>query len=355
MSRLNLNTLRLIVPAALVVVAAACQDATTPMAPVAARITPSAYAPQQVERWFDLMAREGLALPGTVLADYDETTNRVVVGVEHAAAAASVRALALRLGVPAAALVVREMEPIRFAQTLRDRVDPRIGGIQIHFGNFLCSMGFNAVDAGQASFVTASHCTNTQGGVEGTVYYQPLQSVDGVSIGTEVEDPPYVRNIAGCPRGKKCRHSDASRGAAYNPGINSALGQIARTDAASPNTGSLVLNGSITLTGGDLRDHFTSGETINKVGRTTGWTQGTVTATCATVNVSGSNISQICQTLVENSVQIVGAGDSGSPVYTSANALAGILWGGNSSGTLLVFSPLKNVDDELGSLQVTTP
>ncbi len=349
----HLNPLRLIVPAALVVVAA-CQDTTTPLAPVAARVTPSAYAPQQVQRWFDLMAREGLALPGTVLADYDETTNRVVVGVEHGAAGASVRALAVRLGVPAEALVVREMEPIRFAKTLQDRVDPRIGGIQIHFGNFLCSMGFNAVDGGQASFVTASHCTNKQGGVEGTVYYQPLQSVDGVSIGTEVEDPPYLRHIAGCPRGKKCRHSDASR-AAYNPGINSALGQIAQTDAASPNTGSLILstNGSITLSGGDLRDHFTIGETMNKVGRTTGWTQGQVTMTCVTVNVSGSNISQICQTIVENSVQIVGAGDSGSPVYTSSNALAGILWGGNSSGTLLVFSPLKNVDDELGSLQVT--
>jgi len=244
------------------------------------------------------------------------------------------------------------MEPIQLTQTLQERVDPRIGGIQIHFGNFLCSMGFNAVDGGQASFVTASHCTDKQGGVEGTVYYQPLQSVDGVSIGTEVEDPPYRRNIAGCPHGKKCRHSDASR-AAYNTGINSALGQIARTDAAGPNTGSLVLNGSITLSGGDLRDHFGIGETMNKVGRTTGWTQGQVTMTCVTVNVSGTNISQICQTIVENSVQIVGAGDSGSPVYTSGNALAGVLWGGNSSGTLLVFSPLKNVEDELGPLQVT--
>ncbi len=347
------NALHLIGPAVLVVMTA-CQETPTSTAPIAARVAPSSYAPQQVQRWFDVMAREGLALPGTVLADYDENTNRVVVGVEHAAAAANVRALAVRLGVPAEALVVRQMEPIRFATTLQDRVDPRIGGIQIHFGNFLCSMGFNAVDGGQASFVTASHCTNKQGGVEGTVYYQPLQSVDGVSIGTEVEDPPYLRHIAGCPNGKKCRHSDASR-AAYNAGITSTLGQIAQTDAASPNTGSLALSttGSITLTGGDLRDQFTIGETMNKVGRTTGWTQGQVTMTCVTVNVSGTNISQICQTIVENSVKIVGAGDSGSPVYTSANALAGILWGGNSSGTMLVFSPLKNVDDELGSLQVT--
>lgn len=337
----------LLFPAALL--AAACADTTTPVAPPsAARVAPAPFAPQAVQGWFEVMAREGLALPGTVLADYDETTNRVVVGVEHAAAAASVRSLAARLGVPAGALEVREMEPIGYAATLRDRIDPRVGGIQIHFGNFLCTMGFNATDAGQNSFITNSHCTNTQGGVEGTVYYQPLQSVDGVSIGTEVEDPVYQRNIPGCPRGKLCRRSDASR-AAYNPGINFDLGRIAQT--SGPNTGSLEITGFLDFTSEDLRDVFTIGETLNKVGRTTGWTQGTVSNTCVTVNVSGSRISQICQTIVSNTVQIVAGGDSGSPVY-SGSALAGILWGGNSSGTLFVFSPLKNIEQELGDLAV---
>src|SRR6266699_6676770 len=73
------NALHLIGPAVLVVMTA-CQETPTSTAPIAARVAPSSYAPQQVQRWFDVMAREGLALPGTVLADYDETTNRVVVG-----------------------------------------------------------------------------------------------------------------------------------------------------------------------------------------------------------------------------------------------------------------------------------
>lgn len=341
------TAVRLIIPAALVV-AAACQDTTTPMSPPTTQLTRAPFAARHVQGWFELMAREGLALPGTVLADYDETTNHVVVGVEHAAAAASVRGLAARLGVPAAALEVREMEPISYALTLRDKVDPRVGGIQIHFGNFLCTMGFNATDGTENSFITNSHCTNHQGGVEGTVYYQPLQSVDGVSIGTEVEDPAYQRNIAGCPRGKKCRRSDSSR-ARYNSGISFDRGRIAQT--SGPNNGSLTITGFLDFTGEDLRDVFSTGETLNKVGRTTGWTQGKVTGTCVTVNVSGSNISQICQTIVENTVQIVGAGDSGSPIYTTTSKLAGILWGGNSSGTLLVFSPLKNMEAELGGLE----
>lgn len=336
----RLSAVRLILPAILVA-AVACRDATTPTPPGLA------YAPQRVQDWFETMAREGLALPATVMADYDEINNRVVVGVEHAGAAASVRGLAARLGVPAAALEVREMAPIGFAATLRDRIDPRVGGIQIHFGNFLCTLGFNATDGTQNSFITNSHCTNRQGGVESTVYYQPLQSVDGASIATEVEDPAYQRNIPGCPRGKQCRRSDASR-ARYNSGINFDLGRIAQT--SGPNNGSLTITGFLDFTGEDLRTNFTIGETINKIGRTTGWTQGTVSATCATVNVSGSKFSQICQTLVERNGTIVGGGDSGSPVYTSSGRLAGILWGGSSDGSLFVFSPLANIEQELGAL-----
>ncbi|HXF96322.1 MAG TPA: hypothetical protein VNI61_09510 [Gemmatimonadales bacterium] len=309
------------------------------------------FAYQDLDRWFQLLSREGLALPGTVLADLDEAANRVLIGVEHAAAAASIRGLAARLGVPAAALVVREMEPIGYAATLRDRIDPRIGGIQIHFSNFLCTLGFNASDGGEASFITNSHCTDRQGGVESTVYYQPLQSVDGTSIGTEVEDPAYQRNIPGCPRGKRCRRSDAAR-AAYHAGISFDPGRIART--SGPNTGSLDIVGFFDFGAEDLRDNFTVGETLNKVGRTTGWTQGTVSNTCVTVSVSGTNIAQICQTIVSNTVQIVGGGDSGSPVFVQTGAstanLSGILWGGNSSGTLFVFSPLKNIEQELGNL-----
>lgn len=332
--------------------ALACNDSRTPAGPDAeARVVPTAastHAPQHVQRWFDLMAREGLALPGTVLADYDEVTNRVVVGVEHAAAAASVRGLAARLGVPAAALEVREMEPIVYAATLRDRIDPRVGGIQIHFGNFLCTLGFNAADGPDNSFITNSHCTNRQGGVEGTTYFQPTSTVDGVSIATEAEDPVYQRNIAGCPSGKKCRRSDSSR-ARYNAGINFDRGRIAQT--SGPNNGSWTITGFLDFTAEDLRTTFPNGTTVRKVGRTTGMTQGSVTSTCATVNVSGTNISQICQTIVSASVQIVGGGDSGSPVYIGS-ALAGILWGGNTSGTLFVFSPLANIEQELGNLSV---
>ena len=69
------------------------------------------------------------------------------------------------------------------------------------------------------------------------------------------------------------------------------------------------------------------------------------------VNVSGTNITQLCQTLVSATV---GAGDSGADVFTITSGtnvrLSGVLWGGSSDGKLFVFSPLANVRAELGAL-----
>jgi hypothetical protein len=247
-------------------------------------------------------------------------------------------------------------EPIHQVATLRDRWRPTQGGIQIHFGQFLCTLGFNADDGTDRSFITNSHCTNTQGGVEGTQYYQPTSTVDPTVIATEVEDPTYFRGGA-CPRGRKCRWSDASR-ARYSSGVGSTRGAIAKTSAA--NNGSLEVTGTFTVASQDnTTSSFPIGKTVNKVGRTTGWTRGNVTNTCVNTNVSGSNITQLCQTFVQDpgGAVVVGGGDSGSNVFGITIGddveLVGILWGGNSNGTMFVFSPLKQVQQELGPLVAT--
>jgi len=92
------------------------------------------------------------------------------------------------------------------------------------------------------------------------------------------------------------------------------------------------------------------GDVANKVGRTTGWTQGVITNTCVNTGVSGSNIVQLCQNFVSAGV---GAGDSGSDVFLDTGSgvrLLGVLWGGNGAGTQFVYSPIANVEQELGPL-----
>ena len=314
----------------------------------ALRVLPARFAWTDLERWHAQASPEALAVPGAVFADADEAGNRVHIGVEHAAAASRVRSVLARLGVPAAAADVEIVAPIRQLATLRGAVRPVVAGVQINFPGFLCSMGFNAARQGVRGFVTASHCTTTQGGVESTSYWQPLQSTKPVKIATETVDPTYKTTLAGCPVGRRCRRSDAAFAKYVNATTNT-LGRIART--ATTNSTDLTIAGGWTVTSNATSSSFTVGETLNKVGRTTGWSRGKVVATCATVNVSGTLLTQICQTIVNAKV---GGGDSGADVFKVTSGtnvkLDGVLWGGSSTGTQFVFSPFANVTGELGAL-----
>ncbi|HEX2218737.1 MAG TPA: S1 family peptidase [Gemmatimonadales bacterium] len=296
-----------------------------------------------LERWQNQASAEALAMQGTVWVDADEAKNRVTIAVQRGASAAQVRSAVSRLGLPAAAVVIEEVEPIKQVATLRQQIRPVRGGLQINFPGFLCTLGFNANRSGQRSFITNSHCTSVQGGVENTPYWQPTQAASA-QIGTEVADPTYGRP-SGCPLLRRCRRSDAAR-VAYADGIRRTLGVIARTTGA--NNGSLTISGSFSIA---AEGSPAVGQTANKVGRTTGWTSGEITHTCVHVNVSGSNITQLCQSIVEANV---GSGDSGSPVFRRTGSgsdvtLLGILWGGGTG--VFVFSPISGIESELGALR----
>ena len=190
----------------------------------ALRVLPARFAWTDLERWHAQASPEALAVPGAVFADADEAGNRVHIGVEDAAAASRVRSVLARLGIPAAAAAVEVVAPIRQVATLRGSVRPVVAGVQINFPGFLCSLGFNATRQGVAGFVTASHCTNTQGGVESTPYWQPTQTAKPVQIATETVDPTYKTTLAGCPSGRRCRRSDAAF-AKYINGTTNTLGK----------------------------------------------------------------------------------------------------------------------------------
>ena len=316
--------------------------------PASLRVRRADYDWASLERWQGRATSQALAMRGAVWVDADEARNRVTIGVERGTSAAQVRSAVARLGVPSGAVIVEEVEPVRLAATLRDRIRPVRGAVQINFPGFLCTLGFNATRSGQRSFITNSHCTNVQGGTEATPYWQPTQGVSPAQIATEVADPAYTTG-GGCPSGRRCRRSDAAR-ARYASGTTSTLGRIARTSGA--NNGSLTITGNFTIT---AEGSAIAGQQVHKIGRTTGWTRGSVSGTCVNTNVDGTNITQLCQTWV---LAGVAGGDSGSPVFrrqgtTNNVTLVGILWGGGilpDGSTLYVFSPISNIEMELGAL-----
>jgi hypothetical protein len=318
------------------------------------RVLKGDYDWAELERWYAEATTEALAVPGAVSVDADEASNRVRIGVERGAAG-RVRASLVRLGMPDAAVILEEREPITFAvaqepkpkakpgsgPSLQGVSRPIIGGVQINFPGYLCTLGFNV---GGGSFVTNSHCTTTQGGVENTPYWQPTRSASPNQVATEAADPTYQTNLSGCPAGRVCRRSDASR-ARYESGFSQfSLGRIAQTQRPGR---SLTITGQFNIT---AEGSAPVGTIVNKVGRTTGWSQGRVTGTCVNTNVSGTNITQLCQNSVSATV---GSGDSGSPVFQITSGdnvrLLGILWGGSGSSSF-VYSPLTQVEQELGGL-----
>jgi hypothetical protein len=227
---------------------------------------------------------------------------------------------------------------------LRSARRPLRGGLQINFGNFLCTLGFVAVRQGITGFVTNSHCSNTQGGSEGTVYHQASASGTTNRVGQEVADPTYSTG-GSCPAGRQCRFSDSSFARVPHPSgpsVATALGTIAR-----PAVGSFTWNGTDTFTVTAEAAPVT-GQAVTKVGRTTGRTSGTIQQTCANFNVAGSTITQLCQSRASYTSS---GGDSGSPVFRITSlpnvTLVGIHWGSGGA-----FSPITNIQmsGELGSV-----
>jgi hypothetical protein len=305
-----------------------------------------------------------LALPGVVYLDVDEARNRVVLGLDTGSRSKSLdrdrleREL-LFTKVPRQAVLLEDAAPIEPLVNLKSKFRPAAGGIQILFPVApplygVCTLGFNAFRGKVFGFVINSHCTGVRDEVDGISYFQSLPS-DGM-IGTEIADPAAFTDPP-CPPGRQCRVSDSAF-VKYANARFGILGRIARPAGNSAEQGTLNLNPPAArfTVAGRVGSPFI-GDTVHKVGRTTGWTYGTVIATCVDVNVSGSTDTQFCQTRVRGGA---GPGDSGSPVFyrvgsTAKVKLTGILWGGSSdpvNGSTYIFSPLANIEEDLGPLKV---
>jgi hypothetical protein len=311
--------------------------------------------------------RESLDVPGLVFLDIDESNNHLRIGVEKGTSHDLIASEVAKLDVPADAFSVEDAEPIRLLATLRDRIRPTMGGIQIAFNSadlppgffFVCTLGFNARSARSSDtyLVTNSHCSGLQGGVQHTEIFQPTPLPANL-IALEHLDPDYFTD--GCVPHRRCRFSDAAL-ARYLPGVDATVGVIARTTFRGLTAGSLTIDDQQpTFTIADRADFTIFGQTLDKIGRTTGWTVGTVVATCIDVFVLDTDIMQLCQ---DEMLSGNAGGDSGSPVFesqapfTNDVTLYGIQWGGGTTsfGPIVVFSPLSNIESELGPLIVTAP
>ena len=319
------------------------------------RLVPGKFSIPKLHEWYGEMQTTVFANPHVVLTDLDEGLNRIEIGVDSLDVADQLRPSLASLGIPNEALIISlRARPVPATHTLRGRAsgDKMEGGYQIKgkgLGN--CTLGFNTVRAGEAGLVTAGHCTESgqwDGGVDGTKFYQPSSAVNATPIGKETIDPSFSSDPPQCETGKVCRYSDAAF-VRFASGVSYNLGKIAKTTSR----GSINVDHNAKFRIVRERTTTSIGETIDKIGRTTGWTSGDVTDTCVHTSLPNNRV-LLCQTIAHVDADL---GDSGAPVFAVTDSpntgdvqLLGITWASNTSvnPTVMWFSPVGNIYLDLG-------
>ncbi len=307
------------------------------------------YDVRQLNAWRARVMRGLTSIPGSSSVDLDEVANRVTIGVVSAAHVEAARSAIAALDVPLAAVAIEVRPVVPTRSTLRDRARPVFGGMQLlrwraDHGQFRpCTVGLNVYrwDFVTPYYLTAAHCAGRIANSDTVTHFQtdnqyaytqgPIPSKDRISTIVEA-DPPwfYQADDSTCPAGFRCRYSDA------------ALMRYTASDAfAWEKIAKPVSLGSITIDPSEKPftvwgDYFPAiGDTLHKVGRTTGWTKGAVGRTCSHERAGESREPTdyyiLCSDVVDTSV---GNGDSGAPFFyrdyidPSQVYFVGILWGG---------------------------
>ncbi|MGH7471729.1 MAG: hypothetical protein ACRENP_27580 [Longimicrobiales bacterium] len=282
------------------------------MAELPIQIEQGAFSWQTLSQWY-LSIRTLLSLPGVSMADIDERINRIVVGLTRMSAADLMREHVRSANIPLEAVTfVEEQLPALANHDLNHRVDPIPGGVSItrNSTNSPCTLSANAEISPTRYFLTASHCSNTWASLENTRWLQPTHGGD--YVGDEVTDPPAF--TAGCP-GAACRYGDATL-AEYNP-ISNLAWDFAKI--AIPAGGAWRLFGPAAIgSRATIREKIIggpfAGDSLDKVGRRTGWTYGAVDRTCVDhpAVAATRTVTMICSSRVQAGAN---NGDSGSPVF----------------------------------------
>ena len=143
----------------------------------------------QLQGWVDRLGQAVSSDPGLVYIDNQEGDNRIEIGVVDDAAQKRISKASDKEGIPADAVEFKTTAPMTTTGDLQNAYRPVTGGQKVT-GHETCTLGFVAFLSGVAGVVTAAHCTDHYGQVNGTVFHQPYDALGVYRIGAETVDPP---------------------------------------------------------------------------------------------------------------------------------------------------------------------
>ncbi len=303
------------------------------------------------------------SLDGFSSIDADESVNRIRVTVDPDGATDEFERAVARLNLPDSIVMVVTVPVAQDLASIRDRFRPTEGGMQIQqmLGKW-CTIGFNVTTYGwgETGFLTASHCDPgvVGTGATGSIFAQPTY-ISSNYVGTVLLNPAWNRTDPDCLGHSKCTDADVMF-VKYTNAFDASK-RVSTTNGVGTSYG----GGSISRIGYwsfiGIPPFAYVGMTMDKVGRTTGWTRGTLSQTCVDkLTTSGM---KLCSNAVTGSR--VGKGDSGAPVfYPLVNPdplyTMGILFAGDginvsdpqgdycNSGCTYYYSPWESLTPHLG-------
>ena len=281
------------------------------------KIRKADYAFSSLIAWKEALTKGLVRIPGVLATNADESINRIRVTIATADAGAAVLRAAAAAQVPTDAIATTVGLQPTAVVSLRQWYRPTGGGIQIvnNLGG-RCTLGYNVTltnPTGPTGFLTASHCASGPigSGSGGTIYQPQVQHWPSPILGTITSNPQFNYSDPAC-MGYMCTRADVM----YVANHQTAAGakRVAKTAFVGLNNN----GGSISVTGWwspiySPADWAPIGEGISKVGRTSGWTKGTLAASCESPLVNNLYV-VVCAGRVDNARW--GFGDSGAPVFT---------------------------------------
>ncbi len=300
--------------------------------------------------------------------DVNEITNRVEIGVPSSDLIQAIYQTVKHLGIPEDAVYVFEEQfAMRYSDWLIDRRPTLRGGLTIeNLRGDVCTLGFLSISTrpgyyGTQGFLVNSHCTHIIGIPDGQRISQ-----GGNRIGYERIDAPFFTNAdnSKCLPNYLCQWADAAF-ISYEPDSYERTyryGEVYATLSSSPTHGTREIDWGRFFKV-KYAESAELGQQVQKVGRETGWTYGTLTNTCQDVFLSDKT-AVMCSYKVSGGSQ---NGDSGAPVFgiignppyydPDAKSYAidvnayGILWGGSTN--YFWYSPIGLVSQEVGPVRIT--
>ena len=323
-----------------------------------------AFSYAQLNDWRNQAFNEVFRFEDVVSLDLDEVRNRVVVGLESGADLNDVEAMFESMGVPREAYGIDITGPIvsttaAASHSLLDWNSSLQGGIVIAMqSGGGCTLGFNAVMAGDTVFFMNSHCGGILFQLDPNSVYQNIV-LTSRHIGYEFADPEGWM----CLWYVECRYSDAAAFSnTSNPRRDASLGIIVRTTfrtSAWGEDGSLTLDHDNPFRIDGTWNYPPSGLVVQKIGIHTGWTFGTVQDTC--VDQEAGYKMKLCS----YSASLYNEpGDSGSPIFFGWGTdpwdvplvqLTGIHYAQQEGAQKAWFSPWGGIVQDFGSLDVLAP